>query len=68
LIKTKDQISLNYDDEYISPEPELSIKKIDLAHKGSKVPETKIEVKLMSYEKEEAFLDALKKLQRDLVN
>ena len=68
LIQTKERPSLNYDDEYVFEEPELDVKKIDLAHNGTKVPETKIEVRLMSYEKEEAFLEALKQLQRDLAN
>ena len=67
LIKTKDKIGFKYDDEYSFEDPELSVKKIDLAG-GIGEPDTKITVKLMSYEKEEAFLEALKQLHKNLTN
>jgi hypothetical protein len=67
LIKNKDKVSVNYDDEYKFDIPELSVKKIDLNAKGGeKIEVPKMEVRLMSYEKEEDFLKALKELQKNL--
>lgn len=66
LVKNKDKIGINYDDEYTSDIPELSVKKINLTHEISRIEEPKIEVKLMQYDKEEAFLKALKELQENL--
>lgn len=67
LLSNKDKRRVNYDDEYQN-DSEISVKKVDLNDKftSSEVVETKIEVTLMSYEKEEAFLKALRKLQSDL--
>ena len=67
LVLNKDKRVVSYDDEYESGS-DITVKKLDLSDKinSSVVPETKIEVTLMSYEKEEAFLKALKQLQSDL--
>lgn len=67
LVSNKDKRIVNYDDNYES-DSEISVKKVDLSDKIGKnaIPETKIEVTLMSYEKEEAFLKALRQLQSDL--
>lgn len=67
LLKTKELQKVSYDDEYVSNIPELEVKKIDLSNTGTiPVEEPKLEVKLMSYEKEEEFLKALKTLQSNL--
>lgn len=67
LLKTKELQKVSYDDEYVSDIPELKIKKIDLNNTGSiPIDEPKLEVKLISYEKEEEFLKALKTLQGNL--
>jgi len=68
LVKNKDKVGLDYDDEYIFDAPDLEVKKINLTTEVSSVPETKIEVRLMAYDKEEAFLQALKDLQKNLSN
>ena len=66
LIKNKDKLSISYDDEYEYDLP-IKVQKIDLSNTGEiKVPDGKLEVKLMSYEKEEEFLSALKELQSNL--
>jgi hypothetical protein len=69
LLNNKDN-GYSYDEGYKS-DSDVSVKKLDLDKITSQVEQEdrkpeKIEVKLMSYEKEEAFLDALKKLQREL--
>ena len=67
LIKNKDKLEFAYDDEYEYEIPELKVKKIDLTNTSEiKLPDSKIEVKLMSYDKEEEFLNTLKKLQQNL--
>ena len=67
LIKNKDKYNFTYDDEYEYSVPELNVKKFDLSNTSEIVlPEKKLEVKLVSYEKEEEFLSALKKLQQNL--
>lgn len=66
LLSSRDTKFVNYDDEFENT-GEISIKKVDLKEStGSEMPQTKIEVTLMSYEKEEAFLKALRQLQNDL--
>ncbi len=66
LVQNKDKIGINYDDEYSSDIPELSVKKINLTTDFDKIEEPKLEVRLMQYDKEEAFLKALKELQENL--
>ena len=66
LVKNKNKVGINYDDEYSSEIPELSVKKINLTNDISKIEEPKLEVKLMQYDKEEAFLKALRELQENL--
>ena len=68
LVKNKDKVGINYDDEYIFETPELEVKKINLTTDASAIISPKLEVKLMSYDKEEAFLEALKELQNNLIN
>lgn len=60
--------SINYESNYTT-ENGIDIKKVDLTNQESSISETntRIEVTLMSYEKEEAFLKALKQLQSTLV-
>lgn len=69
LIKNKDKFNVSYDEEYVSDTEEISIKKISLEETNLK-EETKsnLNVRLMSYDKEEAFLTALKQLQQNLLN
>lgn len=46
---------------------DIDVKKVDLKKQnGEELPKTKIEVTLMNYEMEEAFLKALKQLQNNL--
>ena len=67
LLKTKDNLPFIYDDEYEYEIPELKVKKFDLNNTSEiQMPKPKLEVKLMSYDKEEEFLETLKKLQSNL--
>lgn len=66
LVKNKDKVGIDYDDEYAYELPELNVKKINLTSDITKIKEPKLEVKLMQYDKEEAFLKALKELQENL--
>lgn len=67
LLNNKDKVGINYDDEYTYDIPELSVKKINLTTDPQKQDESpRLEVKLMQYDKEEAFLKALKELQENL--
>lgn len=68
LIKNKNNFSVNYDESYIPKDKSVDVKKVDLNDYSPKEPthESNIKVTLMSYEKEEAFLKALKQLQMDL--
>lgn len=68
LLKNKNKISVSYDDEYEFEEPTLSVKKFDLTNTSETpvIDESKLKVQLMSYEKEEEFLKALKDLQSNL--
>ena len=66
LVKARGKDGVNYDSEYQNP-TDINIKKVNLSSNlGDEIPQTKIEVTLMSYEKEEAFLKALRQLQNDL--
>jgi len=67
LIKHKNDFGINYSEEENIDE-ELTIKKVDLDNLINKEVRIKPEVKvsLISYEKEEAFLKALKTLQQQL--
>lgn len=66
LVSNKDNKAFNYDDSFFN-ESDVDVKKVNLKEdKGSDVLETKINVSLMNYEMEEAFLKALKQLQIDL--
>ena len=66
LLSNKDKAQVNYDDAFENTS-EIMIKKVDLDNnKGTELPKTKIEVTMMSYEMEEAFLKALRQLQVDL--
>lgn len=67
LIKNKDKINISYDKNYKSDTEEINVKKIILNDNGTKEDDnTKLDVKLMNYDKEEAFLVALKQLQKNL--
>ena len=68
LIKNKDKMFINYDDEYSSPITEISVKKIDLNSEKTEntLEMPKLDVKMFEYEEEEDFLKALKQLQKDL--
>ncbi len=67
LVNKKNTVGIDYDDEYSSEIPEISIKKINLTSDLTKISEEpKLEVKLMPYDTEEAFLKALKELQEKL--
>ena len=69
LIKSKDKYTVSYDEEYKAETDEISIRKINLDEVNVKNEETSgLQVKLMSYDKEEAFLTALKQLQQNLTN
>lgn len=66
LLEARNKDAVNYDSEYQNSS-DINIKKVNLSDKlGDEMPQTKIEVTLMSYEKEEAFLKALRQLQNDL--
>jgi hypothetical protein len=69
LISNKNKLNVGYDDEYSyeGDGENLTVKKIELMKsKSSEIKEPKLEVKLMSYEKEEDFLRTLKELQSNL--
>lgn len=67
LLKKKSNDSVNYDDSFVN-NSEIDVKKVDLKDSigTQNIVNTKIEVTLFDYEKEEAFLKALRKLQSDL--
>lgn len=67
LIKNKNKMNISYDENYKTDTEEINVKKIMLNDKGIKEEDTKtLDVKLMNYDKEEAFLVALKQLQKNL--
>ena len=65
LVNNKSQTGIYYDDEYSFGE-DLEVKKINLTGDTPSIVEPKLEVKLMPYAQEEAFLKALKELQNNL--
>jgi len=71
LVKSKNTNTINYDSDYKYDSDELNVRKIQIdEYKISEKHEKEIElkVKLMHYDKEEAFLEALKQLQQNLSN
>jgi len=66
LLNNKDS-GYSYDENYKSDE-DVKVKKLDLDKITNQIEEPKehIQVKMMSYDKEEAFLAALKQLQKEL--
>lgn len=66
LLSSIDNKQVNYDDAFENT-MDINVKKVDLnSTNGTEMPKTKMEVTLMNYEMEEAFLKALKQLQNDL--
>lgn len=66
LLKNKDKNHVNYEDGFNS-KTDISVKKVDLNNNDKNdFDQSRISVSLMSYEKEEAFLKALKQLKIDL--
>lgn len=66
LVRSRNTKTLNYDDNFIN-NTNIEVKKLDLdINTKTTEVEPRVEVCMMSYEKEEAFLKALKQLQRDL--
>lgn len=67
LLKRKQDFAINYSEEE-NIDDELTIKKVDLDNLINKdvVTPTKLNVTVISYDKEEAFLEALKTLQQKL--
>ena len=67
LLERSKNLSLNYEIEE-EPNPEINIKKVDLENLVSKVEDSKppLEVRVISYKKEEAFLEALKNLKEQI--
>ena len=67
LLKRKNEFAINYSEEE-SLDDDLTVKKVDLDNLINKEVRVKPEIKVsvISYEKEEAFLEALKKLQQTL--
>lgn len=65
LLEKRNDFALNYSDEE-SIDDDLTIKKVDLSNLVNKeiVVKPEIKVSVISYEKEEAFLEALKRLQQ----
>lgn len=67
LLKRKNDFAINYSEEE-SLDDDLTVKKVDLDHLVNKdvVVKPEIKVSVISYQKEEAFLEALKQLQQNL--
>ncbi len=67
LIKKKNDFAINYSEEK-NIDDDLTIKKVDLNNLINKeeIVKPEIKVTIISYEKEEAFLEALKRLQQTL--
>lgn len=67
LIKNKDKMIVAYDDEYPVNE-DVAVRKLDLSGKNPEntLEMPKLNVKMFTYDEEENFLNALKKLQKDL--
>lgn len=68
LLERSKNLSLNYEVEEEKEDNEVTIKKVDLENLVSKVEdaETTLEVRVISYQKEEAFLEALKNLKEQI--
>ncbi len=66
LIARSKNLSLNYEEEQINED--LTIRKVDLDNLVSKIEDEKpaLEVRVISYKKEEAFLEALKNLKEQI--
>ena len=66
LISKTSNLKINYEDEEVIND--ITIKKVDLANLISEAEpqEPKINVQVISYDREEAFLQALKQLQQNL--
>ncbi len=64
LVERSKNLALNYEVEE-EPNPEVNIKKVNLENLVNKIEEEKptLEVRVISYQKEEAFLEALKNLK-----
>ena len=67
LLNSKDKNHVNYDGSF-NNKTDIDIKKVDLSNneKNAYDEHNQINITLMSYEKEEAFLKALKQLKIDL--
>ena len=67
LLKRKNDFAINYTEEE-SLDEDLVVKKVDLDNLINKdvIVKPEIKVSVISYEKEEAFLEALKQLQQTL--
>lgn len=63
LVERSKNLSLNYETEEVKED--ITIKKVDLENLVSKIEDEKptLEVRVISYQKEEAFLEALKNLK-----
>lgn len=67
LLKRKNDFAINYSEEE-NLDDDLTVKKVDLDNLVNRdvVVKPEIKVSVISYEKEEAFLEALKQLQQKL--
>lgn len=66
LLNSKDKNHVNYDNGF-NNKTDINVKKVDLSNNSKNdFDQSRINVSLMSYEKEEAFLKALKQLKIDL--
>ena len=66
LLNSKDKNHVNYDNGF-NNKTDIDVKKVDLTNNSkNNYDQSSINITLMSYEKEEAFLKALKQLKIDL--
>lgn len=66
LLNSKDKNHVNYDNGF-NNKTDIDVKKVDLSNNSkNNYDQSSINITLMSYEKEEAFLKALKQLKIDL--
>ncbi len=66
LVKSRNSQSINYDESYVN-NTTVDVKKLDLENNTNNYEsEPRVIGCMISYEKEEAFLKALRQLQRDL--
>lgn len=68
LVKSRNSKTINYDDSFVNS-TNINVKKVNLdldTKLDNYEVEPPVDVCMMSYEKEEAFLKALRQLQRDL--